>query len=63
MKTWSLVLQEGDKPFGDGDQLLRHVEKQLYKILSESNLAKMHAWDPEGKYFDLEIQLKLKERD
>ncbi len=61
MNGWTLVLKDKKTPFDSGEAILRHLEQQLGKLLKESPLSKVSVKDPEGVYYDLSIDITLKQ--
>lgn len=63
MSAWTLWQGGAKLTFDDDEALLKHVEKQLDKAILESPMAKTEIQDPNGRLYDLEIDLKLRAQD
>lgn len=60
MGAWTLWQAGRKQTFDDDEALLKHIEKQFDKAILESPLAKTEIQDPDGKLYDLEVNLLLK---
>lgn len=63
MERWTLQSGEETQTFDGGEELLRHIQEEMLRLIGGSPLARLEIRDAEGKVYELSIDLSLEPRD